>query len=56
MGEMSVTIKLSETDFFKDVVEVMKAMVDDTRINADIRNEYKDRLQEITKKYDFERK
>jgi len=47
MSGLKVSIKMSETELFKDLVAIVKDAIDDDRIPTDVRNEMESRIKTI---------
>lgn len=44
---LSVNVKLTETDIFKELLKECNSILEDERIDTSIRKEYKDRFENI---------
>lgn len=44
---LNVKVKLTETDIFKELLKECNSILEDERIDKDIRKEYKDRFENI---------
>lgn len=51
MGKLEVTVRATELEMVKDVMQVLKDMIDDKRIDLDIREEYMDRFSKTIESY-----
>ena len=49
--EMTVNVKLQDTDLFTDICQLMKKFYDDIRLPADIKREFEIELKKIINKY-----
>lgn len=49
MAELKAEIKITETDTFDKLMKVIVGITNDERISKKVRQEYKDKLYQVTK-------
>lgn len=54
MAKSSLSIKLTETQFVKDMFSLFKAMLKDERISKEVRDYYKDKVDTIISNNEME--
>ena len=55
MAKLKVGIEITGIDYFNEIVKILKSVVDDNRIDINIREEYRERIINLTEKHrDYE--
>lgn len=52
---LTISVNIRDIDIFNDYLNIMKDLIDDTRIDSTIREEYRDKILQLTesdKEYD----